>query len=99
MITACYLKGPPAKQAARAENLLCHAGGGLAFMGYLALLCQCLVTCGQVRGGGGGGHAKQQYQQLPLQEDGVAVSGQKRPGNCEDGSAILELTATAAEIV
>ncbi|CAL5224118.1 g6750 [Coccomyxa viridis] len=74
-------------------------GGGLAFMGYLALLCQCLVTCGQVRGGGGGGHAKQQYQQLPLQEDGVAVSGQKRPGNCEDGSAILELTATAAEIV
>ena len=99
VITACCLKGPPVEQAARADHLLCHAGGGLAFMGYLALLCQCLVACGQVRGGGGGGPAKQQYQRLPLQEDGIAVSGQKRPGSCENGSAILELTATAAEIV
>lgn len=76
------------------------AGGGLAFVGYLALLCQVLIAWGRPQEGRAGVPTRQQYEQLPMQEglqedtyDGKAAVGQK------DGPHIVELTATAANAV
>ena len=85
--------------SAGADWLLCHTGGGLAFIGYLALLCQSLKACGQVKGRARVGPSWRQYQQLPVQEDGPSVSSQKRPEPGEGSRAIVELTVTAADSV
>ena len=85
--------------SAGADWLLCHTGGALAFIGYLALLCQSLVACGQVKGRARVGPSWRQYQQLPVQEDGPSVSSQKRPEPGEGSRAIVELTVTAADSV
>ena len=80
--------------AVHADCVLCHVGGGLAMIGYLALLCQSLVMCGQVRGRGHFEISRRQYQQLSVQEDGSEMLSQKGPGTQE--GAIVELTVTAA---
>lgn len=68
-------------------------------MGYLMLLCQSLVACGQRKDGAGGGASRQQYQQLPVQDERPESSSQKGHGRCEGGPATVELTVSAAQSV
>ena len=80
-------------QRCRSDELLPYAGGGLAFLGYLALLCQTLVACGQRVGGRKAVVPMQEYQQLPVQEESHEVI--KRPEILEGGPVVVELTSTA----
>lgn len=80
------------------------AGGGLAFVGALALLCSALVACGQStqrRKAGAAPDRKQQYEQLPTQEDLEVQGGSdgKQAACQEGGPAVVELTATTSNPV
>jgi len=78
-------------------NLWPCAGGGLAFLGYLALLCQTLAACGQSVGCRKAVASMQQYEQLPVQEETHEV--RKGPEPLEGGPAIVELTASTGNTV
>ena len=71
--------------------------GGLAFAGYLMLLCQVLIACGEPQNSRSAlaRASGQQYKQLSTQEEGDEKSEESQRG----GLSTLELTATAADPV
>ena len=73
------------------------AGGGLAFAGYLMLLCQVLIACGEPQNSRSAlaRASGQQYKQLSTQDEGDEKSEESQRG----GLSTLELTATAADPV
>ena len=75
----------------------CCAGGGLAFAGYLMLLCLVLSACGEPQHGrlGLARASGQQYKQLSTQDEGDDKSTESQ----RVGLSTLELTGTAADPV